>query len=327
MKKNIVSVLIAFIISITLLYLLLKDIDIRSFFPRVKTFSYQNILLITGGFFVLYVVRSLRFYMILKKNIIKIFMISIMHNFFNRILPFRMGELVWPLLLKKYLGVSIVHGIGVLLLVRYLDFLAIAVCFTAAALIIKPPFFTSQVLALMTAMIILQILSLIFLQQFIQLSINIVQKIKIGLLKNKVRKLTDRLLDLKSDLQNQNMFVLICTMALLSLCNWMALYIIFYAYVVMLATDFSLLHVIVASSAVAVITNLLPINSIGRFGTFELGWAAGYVLLGMPKETAIPLGLFVNVANTVLTGIMMAGAYCYLKTTATRREGAVPSVQ
>ena len=44
------------------------------------------------------------------------------------------------------------------------------------------------------------------------------------------------------------------------------------------------------------VTCVLPINGLGNLGTFEAGWAAGYMLLGMEKETAFRTGFGLHIA-------------------------------
>ena len=40
----------------------------------------------------------------------------------------------------------------------------------------------------------------------------------------------------------------------------------------------------------AVLTNTLPVNSFGSFGTLEAGWTGGFLLVGMPLQEAIITG-------------------------------------
>ena len=42
-----------------------------------------------------------------------------------------------------------------------------------------------------------------------------------------------------------------------------------------------------AGATGAVISNVLPINSFGSFGTLEAGWTGGFVLVGMSGQDAI----------------------------------------
>ncbi len=54
------------------------------------------------------------------------------------------------------------------------------------------------------------------------------------------------------------------------------------------------------------LTTVLPIHSIGGFGTFEAGWAGAYMLLGFPREEAVTSGLLFHVSLLsfcLLTGL------------------------
>ena len=44
------------------------------------------------------------------------------------------------------------------------------------------------------------------------------------------------------------------------------------------------------------VTCVLPINGLGNLGTWEAGWAAGYMLLGMDKATAFQTGFGLHIA-------------------------------
>ena len=60
-------------------------------------------------------------------------------------------------------------------------------------------------------------------------------------------------------------------------------------------------------SSLAVLTNLLPINSFAGFGTQEGGWVLGFGLLGVPRDLALSTGLGVHLAqlaSTLLLGIL-----------------------
>jgi uncharacterized protein (TIRG00374 family) len=93
----------------------------------------------------------------------------------------------------------------------------------------------------------------------------------------------------------------------LSLAIW-ALIFVFYG---VLALGFGLpegvgwLHASFGSS-VAVLTNLLPINSFAGFGTQETGWVLGFRLVGVPAELSLPGGIGVHLVqlfDTVLFGL------------------------
>ena len=311
MRKKLSKIFFAILVSVTILYFLLRNINTTVFFDKVKNVNVTFIGLIVIGFFFLYLSRTLRFSLVVKKDLSKIFFISTIHNFLNKLLPFRSGELSWPLLLKKYLNVSIADGLGLLLLVRYLDIFAIIALFTTSALFVQPEFLTPPLLFTLSSILIVQILSLVYLRYFVKLARMLLSSVNIGFLNARSEALILRLDNLEKKTSEAGYLRLLITLIPLSFINWLSIYFIYYAYILMFDLDFSFLHVIIACSIVNIFTNL-PINGIGRFGTFELGWAAGFILLGMTKDVAIPLGLFVNVGNTLVSCILAVIGYIFL---------------
>jgi hypothetical protein len=127
----------------------------------------------------------------------------------------------------------------------------------------------------------------------------------------KIEKIIEDLNKIQEYIKNQNYVRTIGVLAILTFLNWITIYIIFFLYTIMFETGFSFLNVIVSVSFVA-IANSLPINLFGRFGTFELAWAFGFISLGMSKDVAIPLGLFVNISNTLMSCVLALLGYILL---------------
>jgi uncharacterized membrane protein YbhN (UPF0104 family) len=48
---------------------------------------------------------------------------------------------------------------------------------------------------------------------------------------------------------------------------------------------------VVAGSAAASLSNVLPVNVIGNLGTLEAGWTAAFAALGVPVSVAAATGL------------------------------------
>jgi len=57
-------------------------------------------------------------------------------------------------------------------------------------------------------------------------------------------------------------------------------------------------------SSLAVLTNLLPVNSFAGFGTQEGGWLLGFGLLGVARELALSTGLGVHLAQLASTIVL-----------------------
>jgi uncharacterized membrane protein YbhN (UPF0104 family) len=66
----------------------------------------------------------------------------------------------------------------------------------------------------------------------------------------------------------------------------------------------------VFASMIAILANALPISGLGNWGVLEAGWAAGFLLIGLPKESAIATGFGVHILIFVVT--VAAGIPCWL---------------
>lgn len=101
--KKFFKVIISAIISIFLVYFLLKEFEIKEL---IDVLSKLNIILIFGAFLLylmLILIRTLRFSTLLKKSLplIELFPIVCKHSFFKVIVPFKIGELSFIYFLKK----------------------------------------------------------------------------------------------------------------------------------------------------------------------------------------------------------------------------------
>jgi uncharacterized membrane protein YbhN (UPF0104 family) len=68
----------------------------------------------------------------------------------------------------------------------------------------------------------------------------------------------------------------------------------FYAYMRGFGVEIPFTKMIFGST-IGVIANALPISGIGNWGTLEVGWAAGFLMVGLSKEKAIATGFGVHI--------------------------------
>lgn len=60
-------------------------------------------------------------------------------------------------------------------------------------------------------------------------------------------------------------------------------------------------------ASLAIVTSLIPISAFANFGTLEIGWTLGFVVLGVPHDLAVTTGLglhVVQLANVALLGVL-----------------------
>jgi uncharacterized membrane protein YbhN (UPF0104 family) len=88
-----------------------------------------------------------------------------------------------------------------------------------------------------------------------------------------------------------------------SLVTWITIYWMFYAFLRGFGIEISFLKVVFGST-IAVLANALPISGIGNWGTLEIGWAAGFLMVGLSKEKAIATGFGVHIVVFVVCTMM-----------------------
>lgn len=123
-KIYLLSILLVFIF-----FLFDKLVGWDKAFEQWKNITYVQLLALLTLTAFSYWVRAIRLEVhyreIMKGRITQVFWISSWHNFMNNLLPFRMGEITYPVLLKKHFDISYTSSLGTLLMFRILDIYAI----------------------------------------------------------------------------------------------------------------------------------------------------------------------------------------------------------
>jgi len=76
---------------------------------------------------------------------------------------------------------------------------------------------------------------------------------------------------------------------------------------------------VVTGSAVASLSNLLPINLVANIGTLEAGWTAAFTALGVPLETAAATGLATHLWALVIAALFGGAGWFLLGQPENRR--------
>lgn len=310
--KRLFRAFIALAVSLGILYVLLRRIDADIFLARLADIAPERIGIIAGIFLLRTLLRALRFSLVTRTRLKEVYMISAIHAFLNKILPLRSGELTWPVLMKRYAHVTFGNAMALLLLLRYLDLLCLIFLFSMAALIVKPGFVSLPMFLFLGSVLVLQVAGLIHIRFLITLVSWMIQKIKLSFLRQRLENIMHTVRQFQQNYSSGPAYwQLLGVLVVLTVMNWLTIYAMYYHYIRMFHVEFSFFQVIVGASFVT-LGNNLPLNSFGTFGTFELTWTAGFLLLGMSKDIAIPLGLFVNVSNTLLSCIVACLGYLVL---------------
>jgi len=104
--------------------------------------------------------------------------------------------------------------------------------------------------------------------------------------------------------------------------EWFVNYITFNILMVGIGMDVTFYTTVVCVTFAA-LASVLPLNSFGSFGTQEAGWAAGLILMGYPRESAIASGFathLLTLAYMILFGGLSWLSYLLPARSATAQE-------
>jgi len=309
--------LLFLIISLVIIYFFLKQIDVAGTLTVIGNIKISYILIIFLLYCLSNYLKSLRFMLMLKEHRIKhsdMFAIVSYQNFFNLLLPARTGELTLIYYLKKIGGLRVSTGLHSLLLSRFMDLMVVAVIF-----IISSYFYWGRALPLPLLVISLIILSGSLLLVFrLGLMLNLAKKIietftKLSGLRDKkiIQKgidLVDKFRDAIPEYNSKTDYFLFIAVTVVI---WINFYIIFYFNIKALIDGVSFLRVLIGATG-AVLTNTLPVNSFGSFGTLEAGWTGGFMLVGMNLQDSILTGFAYHVMILLCAAVIASICWCVL---------------
>jgi len=308
--------IVSVIITIVLVAALISQIKVSDIVDTL--FAIEPLYLVLGfGLYVLsYFLRAMRFHVLLRKQVgIKdLFNIVCVHNMVNNILPARTGELSYIYLLKKLHGRKTGEGIATLFVARVFDFIAISLLFIISALIIRdlPEMIIKAVWVIaffMVSIVILLITLLCFGNSFINLvrnffrRFNLEKKYFVDYLLKKGEEMVEHFEEIKTTGK-------IIELVIISVGIWLFLYSL--NYTLIRAMDINLyFFAVLLGSTFAIFTTVLPIQGIGGFGTFESGWAVGFITMGLAKEVAVGSGFGYHIM--ILIYFMILGCHGILR--------------
>ena len=265
----------------------------------------------------IYVVRSQRFRVLLPQAQRPahgaMLAISAAHNLAAYVLPAKTGEMTLVVYLRSCCAVSTAAGLAALFVSRLLDLATLCFWLAVATLYLMstrgaelPPWLYGLAAALLFASLLLMLLS-----SRSDILLRAVARFAraVGAGRGKWgAKILARVEELSLALRLAPAGRTLWIAAAQSLLMWLGIF----AFYGILARGFGLdgdlgISGAAFGSSLAVLTNLLPINSFAGFGTQEGGWVLGFGLLGVPRDLALSTGLGVHLAqlaSTVVLGVL-----------------------
>ncbi len=298
-KKTWKNLIISILLTILLLTVLLHYIswhDVRQLVLRIKG-RYIFISLIP--YFLCYIFRTLRFKSLLLDKTItftRLFQVHTVHNMLNKILPASLGEVSYLYLLKKNANIRILESTSSLLLARFIDFSVLTGFFLISCFALKNRVFEK-----------LQFIPYATLAGFFMLIGGYVVLLRWGnrdwkiskasgtlsKLINKIKYMLQELGKTMHILSKGGRFVQGVVFSILAMNS---IYLFYFFIMRGLGIRISYMEIIFVSS-ILVPLMLLPVKGLAGFGTHEVGWAIGFLILGYDKEISILTGFAIHIVS------------------------------
>ena len=315
------SRLIPTLVGLSVLIGLLLIVDWGILWANIRQLSAAHLLTGFVVYLLLNLFRVLRYRALLEQKHIPfmgLYFISLYHNFFVRVLPFRLGELTYLSLMRGHLGVSMAASASSLLGSRLLELLVIIAIagLTLALSVVDVGIERGLLLLLIGAAIFLSGLILYFSGALMMVAAAVVRRWLPGLhrwqVDDRFRQFGLRLAYLRqpkpfAQALFWSLFTYSCSFGI----NWVVLD------GVGIQPDLPLLVTLIS---IGMFATAFPF-AISGFGMVELGWTLGLtVLMGYSASEAASIGFLLNGYQILCAGVAGSVAYGVLNV-AIKRKG------
>lgn len=319
-KKRIFSIktLVLLALSIAITYFLIGKLDWGKSFDIIKNADMRLILASCLTYCVSNFFKTLRFRVMLggfRIPLFDLYSITSYHNFFNQIMPARTGELTFVYYLKKMGNVDISKGLHILVVTRIFDFIVISAFFICSMILFFGAHTSIALVVLGILFLVISVITLFNLKWLVIWSgslfhlatarLRLQEKPLVAKILGKIDVIVDEFSSFKAGR-------FMPMLALTSMLTWGALYFLFYLTIRSFGIDIGFIQS-VAGSTGGVLTNVLPINSFGSFGTLEAGWTGGFILVGMNEQDAIFTGFGYHVISFFASALIALVSYIAMK--------------
>jgi uncharacterized protein (TIRG00374 family) len=198
---------------------------------------------------------------------------------------------------------------------RVLDFITISLLFFISSLFVSdlPEMFSNiiWVVVLFTALLAIFLIVLLYAGEiFLKFADAVFTTIKlnknsvVNFFLRKAREVVDSFTNIKNNGKMMELFII-------SFVIWFILYSLNYTLIKSLDMDIGFFEVLLASTFV-VFMSVLPVQGLGGFGTYEVGWTIGFIGIGLTKELAINSGIVIHIIGIIYYVLLGMYGYQYL---------------
>ncbi len=275
--------------------------------------------------------RALRFkWLIHSSNILlsELFRITVLYHLSLMVLPSKLGELSYPYFLNRRSGMGLTEGLASLIASRVYDFLIVLMIFIFTLVGFKGFFQMNLLLTIFFSVLLLffVLVAFFYITNILTAGSFLIGKIGewAGLRNRKaIQWIQRKIHQIAEDFYAIQARKTYCSVSLVSLGSWVAIFFVFYALMRGFGLEVSLVK-LVFGSTIAIIANALPISGLGNWGTLEAGWAAGFLIVGLSKEEAISSGFGVHMVIFLVCGLTALFCWASLNSFKERKKKKSP---
>lgn len=316
--QKIARLFIPTVLAVIISYFLLKEIDLRKIPETLKGISIHAIIIGFLCYCLLVIAKTLRFRALLglKSSVHQIFPILAMHTFWGNILPMRTGDISYVYLMQKRQKVDATQGIASLMMASLIDLMLLIALMVSSATLLLPKLsgqFSWIVLYLtlfLIGLVLLVVMVLVCTVPTFCMSVAMkcanpllkLDKSPITWIVNKLLNILNQITAFRLNLQ----FFKVWCYSLFCLTIRFG----FQCYLVSeMGVDIPLTQVLFALAFTNGF-NLLPIQTVGNFGTTEFPFASFLNYFGTSFEIATITGFSLHIL--ILLYCLPLGVYGYL---------------
>jgi len=292
---------ISILVTVVLLVYLANNIEWSEFGELFARISFISLLGAMLSYLMLNVFRAIRFRTLLGKTdtpLRVLIPITLYHNFLVRLLPFKLGELSYIVLLRSRLNYSMEEGVSSLFGARILELLIIVVVFAMAILASGDQFAGQRngLMLIVIAVFVGSVVGLYFAGTLIRLFLNVFNRILSQVVSQKpafIESVEQKMMELADEfdrIRHPRLFL-------------SALFISCFTYTTSFMTNFILLRAVGVGADMPVMITICSIGmfasafpfSVSGFGVVELSWFFGLTqFVGYSDSEATSIGFLLH---------------------------------
>jgi glycosyltransferase 2 family protein len=277
--------------GLVIAYVLLK-LDWQEVSTTLLSLNWVWIFLAFSVYLLNYLLRTIRFRKLLSLEEIpfhKMFSVTNLYGMYLYLMPAKFGEVTFPVLVKRRLGINISISTGSLIVARIFDFLTIALILPAAVLVywnIIPVNF--KIASAVFCVLVYSFFGIFF--WFLRRPDRLLPWLSHNESSNPViSKLKEFISGVYKGAQivdqGQYWQLILITMGI-----WICVNLNFYLITLALGYAFNFFQIVVVSIIMVPVT-LFPIQGFANLGSHELGWITAFTLFGYPYLDALNIAV------------------------------------